>query len=339
LDVLPDGFVLGGTTYASSSPQGHAYVVRTDLDGEVQWAQDYGDAFRWACNGITVTSDLGLAMAGVAGTASGDDRAFVMKLDGSGAEEWTAYAGGDSADYFSNVIERADGHWVACGSTRSWEAFQQIYLVGFQPGGQLEWERQIGGTSDSGGAEVRQGQGSGYVLTGYNTLNLGERDVIVTTTDVDGYFTNGNNYGDGRPADGYSVDTTADGGFVVAGWAEQFGPGLRSIYVVKVNDQLLTANFTVETYFDPLDVPDRFSSANPTLFPNPAQPGATVQWPGAAAPARMVLLDLQGRVLLDQGLSRAQRAFRVPEVPSGLYRVRLFMADGAVLNAALEVQR
>lgn len=323
LAVLPDGFLLGGVSYGPATPQGSAYVVRTDLNGDTLWTRTYSGVGYTECAALATTLDSGILMAGKATDELGDDDAFVTKLDGSGDTVWTTPAGGDSTDYFTSVFERADGRVVAGGGTHSWNNTMQIYLAGFLADGTPDWDQHLGSNADAAATEVRPDHQDGYVLTGYNTLNLGERDIILTTTYANGDFHFGNNFGDGRPADGYSVDLTADGGYVVAGWSEDLGPGVRSMYVVKTDSAGQTADLVVQTWFDPLKIDDPTPAQALPVYPNPAAAGEAVHVAvDGHVPVQLRLFDAQGRSVAE-GHVAADRSFTVPALPPGVYQVLL----------------
>jgi hypothetical protein len=72
--------------------------------------------------------------------------------------------------------------------SRSQSNVAQIYIVSVDGTGGFLWNQYIGNTADAGGSEIRRSNTGGYVFTGYNTLNFGSRDMILTTVDAIGYF-------------------------------------------------------------------------------------------------------------------------------------------------------
>jgi hypothetical protein len=338
IDVLDDGFVLGGISYGSGFPMGGAQIIRTDDDGLEVWSRTIGGAHRVECHGIKATSDGGFIVVGKSGSDDRMDNGFFTKLDGSGNEVWTTFVGGDSTDVLNSVIEADGTGYVAIGSTESEITTRQIYLVKVDLDGELEWEQFIGNVADAGGTEVARGHGNEFVFTGYNTLNLGNRDMILTRTDLGGWFQNGFNYGNGRPADGYSVDITDDGGYVVAGWLEEVGPGIRAMYVVKTDANLQTASLNVQTYLDPLPVEEVGTPEVGPLYPNPARAGEVVRVQGVwSHGARVRLYDAQGRhvvehILMDNG-------FPMSDLEAGWYAVHVLDPSGRSTRTSLVVQR
>lgn len=337
MDAKPDGLVIGGITYGDGSWNGAGFVVRTDLEGEVLWTARSGAVARSEVQGLVFTADGGVAVAGVEGEGAAAD-AWAWKLSADGQEEWSGSFGGDEEDAFSSIVQTADGGYAALGSTKSVQAFQQILLMGLDPSGGVMWQREIGNAADAGGAELRTLPSGGFVLTGYNTLDQGERDMILTVTDHEGWFQFGNNFGDGRPADGLSVDPTADGGFVVAGWSEGYGPGPKAMYVVKTDDMGQTASVTVVTTFDPLSVTTP-TIALANVFPNPARSSDIVRIdPPPTGRVQLQLIDPHGRSVGQDIQMDAQGHVQLPAVAAGMYVLEM-RADGARRMARFVVER
>lgn len=325
MEVLPDGFLLGGITYGAGHFNGGAYVVRTNLDGDTLWSRVLGGPLRTEANGLVRTTDQGYVVAGSMGTPSGYSDGFLTKLDQAGDEQWTAELGGDSADVLNSVVQVDDGSFVACGTNHSQSEVLQIYVVNVDGAGAFQWDQSIGNTADAGGSEIRRWGAEDYVFTGYNTLNAGQRDMILTTLDSYGYFQFGNNYGDGHPADGLSIDATSDGGFVVAGWIEQTGPGIRAVYVVKADSLGQTADLNVVEYFDPLPVPEMSKAAGVTISPTLLSSGQEmkIQLHGSSA-AQARIMDMRGAI---QGFIPIEPStnisIRVPDLAPGPYLISI----------------
>lgn len=321
LDVLPDGFVLGGISYGDGMQNGAAYIARTNLNGDTLWTRMLGGDYRQECNGLTHTTDQGIVVAGSIGTNSGFDDALLAKLDQNGQEQWVTPIGGDSNDVFMSATVSMDGHITACGSSRSQSSNSKVYLASVDAGGQFLWEQLIGNTADAGGSEIRNDHGNGFVFTGYNTLNFGEKDMIITKVDMDGWFQSGYNYGNGQPADGFSIDPTADGGYVTAGWAENYGSGIRDVYVVKSDSMGYTGSLNVTSYFDPLPVDEVERDEGGMLWPNVLGMGEDLHLrrTGKDPDAHARILDLQGAVVADLALPQQEMTLHLPDLAPGLY--------------------
>lgn len=336
---LDDGALVVGESYGSGLLQGSGLVLRVDTDGDTLWTRTILVGGATKCHGACRAQDGGFYLVGERTDPQDDLDAFITKMDQSGALEWTYVFDGDSTDVLRSVVQNTSGALVAIGGTASDGPVEQILLLSLNDQGQFLWQQLIGNTADASGSEVRLAPGSGYVFTGYNTLNLGERDMILTTTDAGGGFLLGNNFGDGSPADGLSVDTVSGGGFVVAGWLEGQGPGVRAMYVVRTDANGQTASLDVEPYIDPLPVPEGASSSiGLHLFPNPARSGdaITVRMSGRIiGPWTGALLDQQGRSVALWPAVAVEEPLVLPPLAPGTYVLQLDRVDGGRMSTRL----
>lgn len=328
VELMSDGFLLGGVSYGTGSLVGQAYMVRTDFDGAIQWSATSGGAAAVECFALAVDADDGFAVAGGATGMDGDEDGYIAKFDAAGEEVWSYEIGGDSADRFTGVVFAPDGGVIVNGRSHSQASFEQIFVVGLSGDGAVGWEVYLGNTSDARGSGIANAHGTGYVITGLNTLNLGEPDMIFTMLGAGGWFVSGNNYGNGNPAVGNAIIATTDGGYAIAGWSENYGPGNRSCYVVKVDGAGQTDELTVETYFDPVSATSLERADIGILFPNPVQPHGTVTIPGyGLGHSTYSIVDAQGQ-LVAQGTVGPDGRIAVGLVSSGMYSLAVSSANG-----------
>ena len=94
---------------------------------------------------------------------------------------------------------------------------------------------------------VRQTNDGGYIFTGYTeVLGAGIQDMYLVKTDADGDTLWTKTYGGSQYDDGFCVEQTTDGGYIVVGYTNSFGAGAEDVYLVKTNvngDTLWTKTF------------------------------------------------------------------------------------------------
>jgi hypothetical protein len=110
---------------------------------------------------------------------------------------------------------------------------------------QQRWERNYGGTDDDAGYSVQQTQDGGYIVAGA-TYSFGNNwQVYLVKTNAFGDILWTRNYGGTGDDQGWSVQQTQDGGYIVAGSTSSFG-NFYQVYLIKTNatgDTLWTRNY------------------------------------------------------------------------------------------------
>ena len=118
---------------------------------------------------------------------------------------------------------------VLCGAT----LFALLHASPSQA--QQRWERTYGGSVQDRGQSVRQTLDGGYIVAGYtNSFGAGNGDVYIIKTDASGNGVWSKTYG-GTNFDGaYSIQQTADTGYIAAGSTSSFGAGSGDVYLIKM---------------------------------------------------------------------------------------------------------
>jgi hypothetical protein len=142
---LPDGgFMLVGTTSSSISAGGSdIYVVRTDAQGELQWARSYGGAGNEVFGGIATTSDGGIVVAGSSASWASPDsiEPYLLKIDAAGDPVWSRTYG--SMGGFNGVASTPDGGFILAGSDGAWpsDSSPDMLVIRADADGDTLWTR------------------------------------------------------------------------------------------------------------------------------------------------------------------------------------------------------
>ena len=188
--------------------------------GDIVWNKMFGgDAYDEA-NSVVYTETGELIVAGYT-QSYGLGRwgnAYLFKADSDGDSVWTGHFGWDGNDVFADLVESSDGKFVATGLTDTEFNFENIYLVKVDIDGNLQWEKNFGGPEKEVALSLVNADDGGLVITGVTkSFSVGEEDLFIFKTNVDGDSLWFKTYGTVGNDGGYGISKTSDGGYIIAG--------------------------------------------------------------------------------------------------------------------------
>ncbi|MFZ0390267.1 MAG: T9SS type A sorting domain-containing protein [Calditrichia bacterium] len=152
---------------------------------------------------------------------------------------WSKTYGGSNIDVAHDVKQTADGGFIITGYTRSFGTMsgRNAWLVKTDSAGNEEWSNTFGGGEDEEGYSVLQSADGGYVFAGYTkSFGLGLNDVLLIKTDSSGNSQWIRTFGGAQDDEGYSLQKTVDGGYVIGGVTSSSGAGSRDMWLIKTDD-------------------------------------------------------------------------------------------------------
>jgi hypothetical protein len=230
------GYVItGGTGGDWLSLRLDIYLLKTDSEGNKVWEKSFGSVYQDEIGmDIQQTKDGGYIIVGV----SEEEEAAILliKTDKKGNRLWERIFEKSELDEGYSVRQTTDGGYIITGSTECHGKGRDVWLIKTDANGNKMWDKTFGGNKGDEGWCVRQTADDGYLIVGRTfSYGAGESDIWLIKTDANGNKVWDKTFGGPKDDEGYSVQQTRDGGYIIVGYTESFGAGGNDIWVIKTD--------------------------------------------------------------------------------------------------------
>jgi hypothetical protein len=245
------GHIVIGSTWSYGAGGWDAWLIKTDANGNEEWSKTFGGPEHDYGESGQQTADGGYVIAGTTESYadSSHNDIWLIKIDPNGNESWSATFTGEGGYSGANSVQQTrDGGYIVTGWTSPISGEQgsgDLALIKTDTVGNLSWSLALGGADQEWGNSVQQTTDGGYVVVGFARSVAGNNDVWLVKTDSAGDVTWKRTFGTDSTECGNSVQQTADGGYVIAGYAAPHGYETRDAWIIKTDgDGILVRDTT-----------------------------------------------------------------------------------------------
>ncbi|MCL0099053.1 hypothetical protein M1O16_04375 [Dehalococcoidia bacterium] len=154
-------------------------------------------------------------------------------------KEWDRTFGGADLEMAYSLQQTRDGGFSIAGSGGAGGVeYLDVWLVKTDQEGDKEWSRTFGGAGRDTARSVQQTADGGFIIAGETrSFGAGKGDVWLIKTDEEGNKEWNRTFGGAGRDAAWSVQQTADGGFIIAGETRSFDAGKDDVWLIKTDEE------------------------------------------------------------------------------------------------------
>ncbi len=259
-----DGDVSGIHGSGSGTYSDDYWIIKLSAEGNIEWQKALGGSGYEISNAIQQTMDGGYIVAGYTSSNDGDvsgnhgiSDIWIVKLSAVGNIEWQKALGGTDNDQGYAIQQTTDGGYIVAGYTSSIDGdvsgnhgtgyTYEYWIVKLSAEGNIEWQKALGGSGNEISNAIQQTMDGGYIVAGYTSSNDGDvsgnhgiSDIWIVKLSAVGNIEWQKALGGTDNDQGYAIQQTTDGGYIVAGATNSNdgdvsgNHGLSDFWIVKL---------------------------------------------------------------------------------------------------------
>ena len=237
------GFAFAGFVRNANFTNSDFWLVRTDVQGNLLWAYNYGGARDDICYSLIETEEENFVLAGsTTSFGGGNEDVWILQINSAGKVLWNTTYGGIRADICFDIIQTNTGNYVISGKTETTDNFvSDGFAASILKNGTIEWNTLFGSSSRNYVYCITECIDGSYALTGQTIDWDGTyffANLWLVRLDSKGDYLWSKSYG-GRSKDvGRALLQTLNGDFVIAGISESLVEEGSVAWVLRVPNTL-----------------------------------------------------------------------------------------------------
>jgi hypothetical protein len=235
--TIDGGYIITGETASFGAGEYDVWFLKTNSTGDIEWNKSFGGLYCDEGYCVSQTHDGGYIITGATSSFNaGDYDVWLIKTDENGEMLWNRTFGGTSWDEGCFVQETTDGGYIIIGRSDCLTATgDEVWLIKIDSDGKKIWDRTFGGRYLDRGNSGQQTSDGGYIITGvtYSSVTRSYDMWLIKTNSVGTMLWN-KTFGGSGWDEGYCVQQTTDGGYIITGTSSNNGYNM-DVFLVKTD--------------------------------------------------------------------------------------------------------
>ena len=217
---------LTGSTASFGAGGLDVFLLKFNSTGNLQWQRTWGGTGSDEGFAVAVDSPNRIYVTGSTRSfGAGLRDVFLLQLNSTGGLQWQRTWGGSLNETGRGVAVDSSGNVYVTGSTDSGSSIYNAFLLRFDSGGSLVWQRTWGGTTFDEGRGVAVDSSGNIYLTGITlSFGAGADDVFLLKFDPTGSLKGQKTWGGVNPDQGLGIAVDSSGNAVVTGFVNEAPP-------------------------------------------------------------------------------------------------------------------
>jgi hypothetical protein len=284
------GYIITGGSESFGAGQNDVYLIKTDVNGNLEWSKTYGGTEADIAWSVRQTADGGYITCGTTHSCVENNYGdlFLLRTDANGDTLWTrAFGGLSGTEQGYSVQQTSDGGFIAIGETYSLGAgHSDCYLVKTDSIGNLQWSKAFGGTEFEHAYSVKQAYDGGYIIAATSN-DLGTGGFYFIKTDSAGNS-------------GCNEINAATMMMTPVLFASNSATSVNSNSIIIIQNTLVDSGINPTILCTTVGIPEGIANGSFTIYPNPAHNSFSISINGVwqdAHNAELQIFDLAGRMV------------------------------------------
>ena len=233
IETSDNGYAAIGFSESLSSGSSDILFIRTDINGDTIFTRSYGTIEDEDGSNIIQLPDGGFIITGRQITYPGgkqESDGLLLRTDASGNLLWTKMYGDSLWEELTAVKLLPDNGYIISGSTSTFGAGNyDILLMKTDSSGSVQWSKTFGKSWTDAGYDIYINPDFSFVISGYTeSLGYGHRfgtdssNIFLLKTNENGDLLWMETYGDGLQDEAFRSAKASDGGYLIAGFTNNY---------------------------------------------------------------------------------------------------------------------